>query len=39
VNELTNLTKEKYLEMRKEVRKTAEKFSEENFKKNILNLL
>ena len=39
VNELTNLSKEKYLEMRKEARKTAERFSEENFKKNILNFV
>ena len=39
VNELTNLTNQKYLEMKKEVRKTAEKFSEENFKKNILNFV
>ncbi len=39
VNELTSLTKEKYLEMRKEARKTAERFSEENFKKNILNFV
>lgn len=35
VNELTGLTKEKYLEMRKEARKTAERFSEEKFAKNI----
>ncbi|MEK7177196.1 MAG: glycosyltransferase [Patescibacteria group bacterium] len=39
VNELTNLTNQRYLEMRKEARKTAEKFSEENFKKNILNFV
>ncbi len=35
VDELTNLSKEKYLEMRKEARKTAERFSEEIFAKNI----
>ncbi|PIP14890.1 hypothetical protein COW98_03975 [Candidatus Roizmanbacteria bacterium CG22_combo_CG10-13_8_21_14_all_35_9] len=39
VNELTNLSNEKYLEMRKETRKTAERFSEENFKKNILDFI
>ncbi|RJQ38663.1 glycosyltransferase family 4 protein [Candidatus Microgenomates bacterium] len=39
VDELTNLSKEKYLNMRKEARKTAERFSEENFKKNILNFV
>ena len=39
VNELTSLPKEKYLEMRKEARKTAERFSEKEFKKNILNFL
>lgn len=39
VNELTSLSKEKYLEMKKEARKTAEQFSEENFKKNILNFI
>jgi glycosyltransferase involved in cell wall biosynthesis len=39
VNELTSLSKEKYLIMRKEARKTAENFSEENFKKNILNFV
>ena len=33
INELTSLSKEKYLEMRKEARKSAEKFSELNFKK------
>ncbi len=38
VNELTSLSKEKYLEMRKESRKTAEGFSEERFKQRILNL-
>ncbi|EKE14297.1 MAG: hypothetical protein ACD_12C00584G0001 [uncultured bacterium] len=39
VNELTSLASSKYLEMRKEARKTAERFSEENFKKNILNFV
>lgn len=39
VNELINLSKEKYLEMRKEARKTAEKFSEEKFKINILKFI
>mgnify|MGYP002813259707 FL=1 len=39
VNELTSLSKEKYLEMKKEARRTAEKFSEENFKNNILNFV
>lgn len=35
VNELTSLSDVKYLEMRKEARKTAEKFSEEKFEENI----
>jgi len=35
VDELTNLSKEKYLEMRKEARRTAEGFSEERFKREI----
>lgn len=39
VNKLTSLSKEEYLEMRKEARKTAEQFSEEKFKKNILNFV
>jgi len=39
IKELTNLSKEKYLEMRKEARKTAEKFSEKNFTNNILNFV
>ncbi len=39
INELTSLTKEKYLEMKKEARKTAEGFSEEKFKNNILSLI
>ncbi len=39
VSELTSLTKEEYLEMRKEARKTAERFSEERFKESILNFV
>ena len=39
VNELTSLNKEEYLEMRKEARKTAERFSEKKFEKNILNFV
>ena len=39
VDELTNLSKEKYLEMRKEARKIAEGFSEEKFKQRILSLI
>ena len=39
VNVLTGLSKEKYLEMRKEARKTAEGFSEEKFKNNIINFV
>lgn len=39
VNELTSLSEEKYSDMRKEARKTAEQFSEENFKKNIINFV
>lgn len=39
VNELTSLSKEKYLEMKKEARKTAENFSEEKFKKQILEFV
>lgn len=39
IKELNNLNKEKYLQMKKNARKTAEKFSEENFKKNILNFV
>jgi len=35
VNELTSLSKEKYLEMRKQTRKTAERFSEKKFIENI----
>lgn len=36
---LNNLSAEKYLQIKKNARKTAEKFSEENFKKNILNFI
>ncbi len=39
VNELTSLPKEKYFEMKKNARKTAEQFSEEIFRKNILNFV
>lgn len=39
VNELASLSKEKYLEMRKNARKEAEKYSFENFKKNILDFI
>lgn len=39
VNELTSLTKEEYLGMRKEARKTAEKFSEEKFIEQILHFI
>ena len=39
VNELTNLTNQEYLEMRKEARKTAERFSEEKFKTEILSYI
>ncbi|MCX7955576.1 MAG: glycosyltransferase family 4 protein, partial [Patescibacteria group bacterium] len=39
IKKLNNLNKEEYLEMKKQARKTAEKFSEENFKKNILNFV
>ncbi|MEK7597826.1 MAG: glycosyltransferase [Patescibacteria group bacterium] len=39
VNELTSLSEEKYLEMRKEARKTAEGFSEEKFKTKILDFI
>ncbi|EKE14298.1 MAG: glycosyl transferase group 1 [uncultured bacterium] len=35
VNKLTSLASSKYLEMRKEARKTAEGFSEEKFIQNI----
>lgn len=39
VNELTNLSKEQYSEMRQEARKTAERFSEERFEKQILSFV
>jgi len=39
VDELKSLPKEKYFEMRKEARKTAEQFSEENFTKNIQDFI
>lgn len=39
INQLNNLTQEKYLKMKKQARKTAENFSEKNFKKKFLNLI
>jgi len=39
INKLTVLTKEKYLEMRKNARITAEKFTEEKFKEKILSFV
>jgi len=36
---LESLTEDKYLTMRKIARKVAEKFSEENFKKNMMNFV
>ena len=36
---LEKMTPEKYLEMKKNARKTAEKFSEERFKKEILEFV
>src|SRR3990172_3132516 len=39
IDKLTNLPKEKYLALKKAARDTAEKFSEANFKKNILNFV
>jgi len=39
VNELTSLASSKYIEMGKEARKTAEKFSEEKFKTQILHFI
>jgi len=39
IGDFNKLSEEKYLEMRKEARITAERFSEENFKKNILNFV
>ncbi len=39
VNALTGLSKEEYFDMRQEARKSAEQFSEINFKKNILSFI
>lgn len=39
INMLTHLNKEKYEQMKLNARKTAERFSEENFRKNILKLI
>jgi glycosyltransferase involved in cell wall biosynthesis len=39
INELMGLSESKYLEMRKEARKTAERFTEEMFEKNILKFI
>jgi len=39
VSELTSLSKKEYLEMRKEARKTAERFSEGKFKEKILGFI
>lgn len=39
VNELTGLKQEQYLEMKKEARKTAEKFSEKKFKEKITKFI
>ncbi|MFA6533085.1 MAG: glycosyltransferase [Patescibacteria group bacterium] len=39
VNELTSLTSLKYLEMKKEARKTAERFSEKKFSQQILDFV
>ncbi len=39
VKELTGLSKEEYLEMRKEARKTTERFSEKKFEKQILDFV
>jgi len=39
VNEFASLESSKYIEMRKAARKAAERFSEENFKKNILSFV
>ncbi len=36
---LTGLSKEEYLEMKKQARKTAERFSEKKFKKNVLSFI
>lgn len=39
IEEFEKLDKEKYLEMRKEARKTAERFSEKKFEENILKFV
>lgn len=39
VNELTSLSREEYLEMRKNARKTAERFSSENFKRELTSFI
>ena len=39
IDELAILPKEKYLAVKKAARKTAERFSETNFKRNILNFV
>lgn len=39
IKEFAKLDKKEYLKMRKEAHKTAERFSEENFKNNILNFI
>ncbi len=39
INKLNKLTDDKYLKMRKQARKTAEKFSQERFKKEIINFI
>ena len=39
VNELTGLSKEKFLEMKKAARSTAERFSEKNFRDNFLKFV
>lgn len=39
IKKLESLSKEKYIEMTKNARKTAEKFSEEKFKQNILEFV
>ncbi len=39
LEEFNKLNKERLIEMKKEARKTAEQFSEENFKRNIINFI
>jgi len=39
IKEFEALDKEKILKMKKQARKTAENFAEENFKKNLLSFL